>query len=147
LLLWTETWLPFILLQYHQDNNYKNPLVHECARNRCESFQWHYPKLDLFLIQQSHDFSCGSRNVWLLCIFPIWNRHVSPDQQHRLVPLTSMVIYDKRTTSVVLAAIINCHTFIVEFQPLLRMKSIFYNSYVALELAVCIQTFCNGTVL
>ena len=58
-----------------------------------------------------------------------------------------MVIYDNKTTSVVLAAIIDCYTCIVEFQPLMRMESIVYNSYVALELAVCIQTFSNGTVL
>jgi hypothetical protein len=53
----------------------------------------------------------------------------------------------ERTTSVVLAAIINCHTFIVEFQPLLRMKSIFNNSCVPPERAVCIQTFSNVTFL
>ena len=27
------------------------------------------------------------------------------------------------------------------------MKSIFYNSYVALDVAVCIHTFCNGNLL
>ena len=114
--------------------------------NMCDSHPWHLPNL-VFLIQLFSDCSCGSRNVWLLCIFPIWNRPATPEQQHRLVPLTSMVIYNKRTTSVVFAAIIDCHAFKVEFQPLLRMKSIFYNSYVALGLAVSIHTFCNVTVL
>ena len=57
-----------------------------------------------------------------------------------------MVIYDKRTTSVVLTAIIN-YNFLVVYQPLLRMKSIFYNSYVALDFAVCIHTFYNGNLL
>lgn len=68
---------------------------------------------------------------------------MSQEQQHRLVALTSMVMYDHMTTSVVLAAIIDCQTFIVQLRPLLRMKFIVSNSYVALGLAVCIQTFCN----
>ena len=90
------------------------------------------------------------------CMFTMYfsNMPASPEQYHRLVQfltfifkLTSMVIYDKRTTSVILTAIINCHNFIVVYQPLLRMKSIFYNWYVALDFAVCIHTFCNGNLL
>lgn len=66
------------------------------------------------LIQLLYDCSCGSRDVWVLCIFPKWNSPASPGKQPHLVQfltftvkLLSVVINDKRTTSVVLTTVIN----------------------------------------
>lgn len=66
------------------------------------------------LIQLFYNCSCDYRDVWVLCIFPKWNRPASPGKQPHLVQfltftvkLTSMVINDKRTTSVVITTIIH----------------------------------------
>jgi len=85
---------------------------------------------------QGKGYLCQS-NLWQC----LWNKRNIVSRITCSRGALSSRLYNKETTSILPFKIV--HTLVVIYQPLPEL--IFHNSYVTLQLAVCIQTFHNVT--